>query len=116
TVILEPGMASPTAIAAAAGASTSAPPPQPPVQEPPPSQSGSSPVVPSTNEKPVQGQPNRPSSPAKGLSPFNVAIIVGVLVLAGAAIVFTYIRNRAKPQPIQTAAIAKISASIQTTP
>ena len=116
TVVLEPGTANPNAIAAAAGASASAPPPEPSVQEPPRSQSGSSPVGPSTKEKPVKEQPRQPSAPAKGLSLFNVAIILGVLVLAGAAFIFTYFRNRTKPQPTQTAAIAKISARIQTTP
>ncbi|HEV8039911.1 MAG TPA: protein kinase [Bryobacteraceae bacterium] len=124
TVILEPSSSRGSASAAAAGASAStAPPAQPPVQEPPRSDASASA---SNSVKAVEPADAKPASLAsdgqsskgqasKGLSPFHVAIILGVLVLAGAAIVFTYLRNRSKPQPGQTAS-AKISASIQTTP
>jgi tetratricopeptide (TPR) repeat protein len=109
TVILEPATVRGNASAAAASASASTPPPPPPVQEPPASDGATRSRRPAVEEKAVKG------SPSKGLSPFHVAIILGVLVLAGAAIIFTYIRNRAKPQPVETA-IARIAASIQTTP
>lgn len=69
------------------------------------------PAVAETEKKPEQK-----AQAAKRLSPLHVAIILGILVVAAAAIIFTYIRNRAKPQPAQTAGIAKISTSIQTTP
>jgi eukaryotic-like serine/threonine-protein kinase len=106
TVILEPGAAKQSASAATGGASASnGPPPPPPTVEKPPASEGK-------GEKPAE----RTAPAAKGLSPFHVAIILGVLVLAAAAIIFTYIRNRAKPQPVQTAGIAKISTSIQTSP
>ena len=123
TVILEPGAAKHSASAAVAGASASA---APPVQELPrgdakPSDTSTptaKPAGPPAKEKDtaVKEEAKQPSSPAKGLSPFHVAIILGVLVLAGAAIIFTYIRNRAKPQPATATEISKISASIQTTP
>jgi serine/threonine-protein kinase len=105
TVILEPG-----ATVQSASASPSVAPPPPPVKEPPSSAAASIPEVPKS-AKP----PSKPASPSKGLSPFHIAIILGVLVVAAAAIIFTYIRNRQKPQPAETAT-AKISTKIQITP
>ncbi len=107
TVILERGATSRNASAAAAAASTAAPPP-------PESTAAAPPLNPSGPA--IQEKAKQAPSTSKGLSPFHVAIILGVLVLAGAAIIFTYIRNRAKPQPAQTAANSKISTGIQTTP
>jgi len=99
TVILEP---------AATVRGASAP---PPVKEPPANASTSTPEAP----KPAKPTAAKPASESKGLSPFHIAIILGVLVLAAAAIIFTYIRGRQKPQPVETAT-AKMSVKIQTTP
>ena len=125
TVILEPGATSPSASGSA--------PPAAPGKEPPAGQASPSsgkagaaaslPEVPkavkpaaAAKQKGVKETVVKPPSPAKGLSPSQIAIILGVVVLAAAAIIFTYIRNRAKPQPSQTAAIEKISTKIQITP
>jgi serine/threonine-protein kinase len=111
TVILEPSAAKQSASAATAGGSASSAAAPPTVQEPPASDGKA--------EKPagpVKQRAEQEARPAKGLSPFHVAIILGVLVLAAAAIIFTYVRNRSKPQLAQTTAIAMIATNVQTTP
>src|ERR1035438_6822476 len=99
TVILEPGAVKHSASAAVAGASASG---APLVEEKPrgdakPSDTSTPTVKPAgapvkekdtaVKETAVKEEAKQPLSPAKGASPFRSAIILGVLVLAGAAII-----------------------------
>ena len=116
TVILSPSAVRQNASSATDGNSV------PMATDPPRSEAGSSAgaAVPPAATKPaaaaVKEKPKPPATPSKGLSGFNMAIIGGVVALVGLAIVFTYLRNRNKPQPDHAAVAASISASIQTTP
>ena len=125
TVMLEPSAANQGASA------TGGAPPPPTVILPPSSEASSSASTPASPApvkpaeppvkpaepavKEVKQKPAPPAKASKGLSPALIAIIVGIVVVVGAAIAFLYFKNRSKPQLAESPA-AKITASIQTTP
>ena len=121
TVILNPSQIPSAVRENASAATTGNSAPAAPATDSPRSEADSSAgaAVPPATTKPaaaaVQEKPKPPATPSKGLSGFNMAIIGGVVALVAIAIVFTYLRSRNKPQPVQSAA-ATISAAIQTTP
>ena len=128
TVVLDAGAASATPSAAMAAAASAAPPAPPPPSTPQgiaPQASAPGPKT-SLEETPIEpiAQPIQPKAAEqpkpqpqsrKGLSRFLIAIIAGVVLLVGGAIVFTYTRNRVK-QPPGVRSVAKITTGIQTTP